>query len=302
VPPVDLLEFQEACQELHQTSKKSLATVVLNYNKSELKYTAVIVDDLGHMVAPMKLPPIFSIGNDDYSMRVIRADGELFDANLISQSQNYGLSLLRASSMTGAGAKPMQRLQAVTPGTNVFCMSKYRGLVPIFNYAIVPADALMYRDLLLQPLGVPLHSYDVSMVMNVTGELIGIGWPQQHAEEFEHEQFSFFVPIEAIYSTFQELERPWPQPRMLGLRVTETLVAGEDGKVAWALLVSSVEDGACASKAGVEAGDTLISLGGQEINSIAKLREILQACPLGSSLEVLRNGEIVKLAMDFAQN
>ena len=89
VPPVDLLEFQEACQELHQASKKSLATVVLNYNKSELKYTAVIVDDLGHMVAPMKLPPIISIGNDDYSMKVIRADGELFDANLISQSQNY---------------------------------------------------------------------------------------------------------------------------------------------------------------------------------------------------------------------
>src|SRR5688572_19721189 len=75
-------------------------------------------------------------------------------------------------------------------------------------------------------------------------------------------------------------------------------LAGERGAV-----VSDVQEGSAAEKAGVKDGDVIVRFGGQDVWSAAQLARLVRETPVGRTvdLEVSRGGSIQKLSVALAK-
>jgi S1-C subfamily serine protease len=300
--PLPLADFQQLCQDLHLQASTSLTTVEFSTGPDTFTSSGVVLDNLGHIIVPSRLPVITSSDAANYSITVVRADGIRFEAKVVAQSPSYRLSLLHAPELVGMGAKHLTQSRWIAPGALAFTYSNFLGAMPALNYSIVSSHCFQYQECLLQPINNRLANDDVAMVMNLDGELIGIVWPDAHALELQQNEMSFFVPIEVIYETFSELKAPWSKTRILGLVVSQELSdisPNESGESSWRLIIGSVRDGSAADVAGVMPKDQLISLGGKSLNSVLDLRRSLQSCPSKVELMVLRDGYPKLLSLVF---
>jgi serine protease Do len=133
-------------------------------------------------------------------------------------------------------------------------------------------------------------------LFNLKGEVIGIN-SQIYTHTGGYQGLSFAIPIDAANKIQAQLVAHGKVTRgRLGVMIQEVNQSLADSfglKQAGGALVASVEKGSPAAKAGIEAGDVIVSVDGQEIGHSAELSAHISELTPGSKakLDIVRKGE-----------
>ena len=145
-------------------------------------------------------------------------------------------------------------------------------------------------------------------LVNADGQVIGINSSKIVVSGVEGLGFS--IPINTVTPIIHELIRNGRIVRAyIGLSLVDKSIAARLGRVLIidkGIYVANAATGGPAEKAGISAGDILLSLDDQELNSVADLREFLEKQPIGSSIMVklLRQNNllVVPVILEVAPN
>lgn len=133
-------------------------------------------------------------------------------------------------------------------------------------------------------------------LFNLKGEVIGIN-SQIYTHTGGYQGLSFAIPIDAANKIQAQLVAHGKVTRgRLGVMIQEVNQSLADSfglKQASGALVASVEKGSPAAKAGIEAGDVIVGVDGQEIGHSAELSAHISELEPGAkaSLDIVRKGE-----------
>lgn len=138
-------------------------------------------------------------------------------------------------------------------------------------------------------------------LVNMKGEVIGIN--SMKLVEDEIEGMGFAIPIEIAMSAVDKLEkgekvlRPVLGVQLIDATNTYTLYYHKitiDEEVNRGAVVASVEDGYPAKEAGLQKGDVILEVNGEEVEDSAHLRFLLYKYDIGEEIEmkVYRSGKI----------
>ena len=136
-------------------------------------------------------------------------------------------------------------------------------------------------------------------LINAAGELIGINSAKIAVSGVEG--IGFAIPINAAQPILKALMENGKVSRpYLGAGLLDQQSAARYGyqlPVGKGRLVGSLVAGGPAQKAGIQPGDILLSVSGQEVGGISKLRKILETSQIGDvvSVEISRNGQLKRL-------
>lgn len=138
-------------------------------------------------------------------------------------------------------------------------------------------------------------------LVNMKGEVIGIN--SMKLVEDEIEGMGFAIPIEIAMSAVDKLEkgekvlRPVLGVQLIDATNTYTLYYHKitiDEEVNRGAVVASVEDGYPAKEAGLQKGDVILEVNGEEVEDSAHLRFLLYKYDIGEEIEmkIYRSGKI----------
>lgn len=133
-------------------------------------------------------------------------------------------------------------------------------------------------------------------LFNMAGEVIGIN-SQIYSRSGGYQGLSFAIPIEVAMNVEQQIVAHGKVQRgRLGINIQEINQSLADSfglKKPAGALVSSVEKGGPAARAGLEAGDIIQSINGKEINAANELPGIVATISPGQTakLQIWRNGK-----------
>jgi serine protease Do len=143
-------------------------------------------------------------------------------------------------------------------------------------------------------------------LFNLKGEVIGIN-SQIYSRSGGYQGVSFAIPIDTAVHVRDQLVQHGKVTRgRLGVTIQEvnqSLATSFGLKKAAGALVSSVEPGGPADKAGVKIGDVLLKIDGTEIGSSIELSSRVAAMDLGSKakLEVWRDGKSREITVSVGE-
>ena len=145
-------------------------------------------------------------------------------------------------------------------------------------------------------------------LVNADGQVIGINSAKVAISGVEGLGFS--IPINTVKNVVQALKKNGKILRaFIGMKLIDKIAAARLGAVLEidkGILILDVTAAGPAEKSGISAGDVLISLADQEINSIADLHEFLDGQPIGSTVmaKLMRNKAllIVPVTLESAPN
>ena len=132
-------------------------------------------------------------------------------------------------------------------------------------------------------------------LFNMAGEVIGIN-SQIYSRNGGYQGLSFAIPIEVAMNVEQQIVKHGKVQRgRLGVSIQEinqSLAESFGLKKTAGALVGSVDKDSPAAKAGLEPGDVILGINGQEIGSSAELPAIVASIPPGDTakLQVWRKG------------
>ncbi len=143
-------------------------------------------------------------------------------------------------------------------------------------------------------------------LFNAQGQLIGIVVAKSSGTGVEG--LGFAIPINQVKSVVAELETNGYVTGRAAMGVS--LVDIQDAQTAMAyrvdragVYVLAVNDGSAAQKAGIQAGDCIVSVDGTEISDAASLTELIESHSVGDtiSVSVLRNGQTLTLSVTLGE-
>lgn len=132
-------------------------------------------------------------------------------------------------------------------------------------------------------------------LFNMAGEVIGIN-SQIYSRSGGYQGLSFAIPIDVAMNVEQQIVTHGKVSRgRLGVAIQEinqSLAESFGLKKPAGALVSSVEQGSPAAKAGIEPGDVILGINGKEVVNSSELPAIVAAIPPGdaASLQIWRKG------------
>jgi serine protease Do len=134
-------------------------------------------------------------------------------------------------------------------------------------------------------------------LFNMKGEVIGIN-SQIYSRSGGYQGLSFAIPTSVVLSVKDQLLEHGSVSRgRLGVTIQNVNQALADSfglKKAGGALISSVEDGGPAAKAGLKTGDVILKFNGKEVGSSAELPVLVSTTRPNSvaTLEIMRNGSL----------
>jgi serine protease Do len=143
-------------------------------------------------------------------------------------------------------------------------------------------------------------------LFNMNGEVVGIN-SQIYTRSGGSMGLSFAIPIDVASKVAEQLRTSGSVTRgRIGVTIQElTRELAESFGLTQAngALISSVEKGGPAEKAGLEVSDVILKFDGKVVNSSADLPRIVAATPPGSKVvaEVWRKGELMQLTVQVAK-
>lgn len=132
-------------------------------------------------------------------------------------------------------------------------------------------------------------------LFNMAGEVIGIN-SQIYSRSGGYQGLSFAIPIDIVMKVEEQIVKYGKVQRgRLGVMIQElnqSLAESFGMKSAKGALISSVENGSPAAKAGLEAGDVILAINGKEISNSSELPPVVADIRPGESakLQVWRKG------------
>lgn len=323
--------------DLHASLRSSLVTVhvPLGTRDESGEFTAqrkwvtsgTVLDNYGLVVIPLEMPKDFpeaALG----PIRVFRADGIEFSAELLSVNRLYGMSLLRAEKLRGL-APPFGYGTWHEEGSMVFALGNAFGLPASLTTGLLAGRrrSIAGAGNLLQITN-PINQGDAGGILaNRHGEVIGILMTSLAAaaskisseelammEESERNEWllarqaqsvSFAVPVELMSHLFPKYLAGMGEMRRLGVLVEVQLcVVEEDGAEpdhCWRMLVTGLAEFGPAIDAGVRPGDFLLRLNDMPTDSLHELGRAIMESPQQTTLEIEREGKLLSLPLRFPE-
>ena len=143
-------------------------------------------------------------------------------------------------------------------------------------------------------------------LFNMAGELIGI--VNAKSSDSDAEGLGFAIPINTAINVAQDLlENGFVTGRpYLGityLAVTDAATAQQLGVSAYGIYIMAVVDGSPASRAGLAAGDRIVSIDNSEIAAQEDLGTIIQSHSAGDtvSITVARGGQMLTISVTLGE-
>ncbi|MEK6680852.1 MAG: Do family serine endopeptidase [Nitrospirota bacterium] len=231
-------------------------------------------------------------------IKVRLADSREFDAKLIGKDEKIDVALIKIDAPAGLPAAILGNSDAIRVGDWVIAIGNPFGLAHTVTAGIVsakdrmigagPYDDFIQTDASINPgnSGGPLF--------NINGEVIGINTAIFAAGQ----GIGFAIPINMVSEILQELKEKGRVTRgWFGISVqalTPELIAALNLNVTEGALITDVDKGSPADKAGIRRGDVIIEFEGKKITDITFLPRMVARMEVGKkiNLKIARNSEI----------
>ncbi|WP_240912571.1 Do family serine endopeptidase [Lysobacter sp. HDW10] len=238
-------------------------------------------------------------------VRVKFSDGRVLNARVVGSDPQSDVALLKVDA-SGLPTIPLGDSSQVKPGQWAFAMGSPFGLDHSVTAGIVSAVGRTDRG--TGQSYVPFIQTDVAInrgnsggpLMNAQGQVIGIN-SQIFSNSGGYQGVSFAIPIDTAMAAVKQLKATGKVQRgKLGLRLQE--VSPESARALGlpdtrGALVSDVEVGGAAAKAGVQSMDVVRGIDGTTLNSASDLAPIVGAKQPGTEVQlaIWRNGKDIKV-------
>ena len=141
-------------------------------------------------------------------------------------------------------------------------------------------------------------------LINVYGQVVGINTIKMSSSYSNIEGLGFAIPSASIYYLVNDLlsyGEVQPEP-VLGVSVMYVGTQVEEGL--WGVEVDSVTTGFAAWRAGVQAGDVILTAGGQPITSSRDLMRVRRQYEVGDQLPMTlwRDGEVLDVVLNLQES
>jgi 2-alkenal reductase len=247
------------------------------------------------------------------SLAVIFADGSRHEASLVGTDPLQDLAVIRVKDAVPAVAA-VGDSNALQPGATVIAIgsplgdfknSVTVGVVSALNRS-VPGSSM---EGLIQTDAAINHGNSGGPLVNLHGEVIGINTLVVRGTGTALDQaegLGFAIPSATVKTVSQKLiaegKVSYPYLGVSYGMIDAELAAENNLPVTNGALVSEVQPGQPAAKAGVQNGDIITAVDGQKLGSDVSLRGVLLAHAPGDNvkLEVLRDGKTLSLDVTLA--
>jgi serine protease Do len=255
--------------------------------------TGLIIDPRGYVLTNDH------VVRDARDVRVRTADHREYRAKVLGQDSKLDLAVLQLEGAKGLASAAIGTAKSLRPGETVMAIGSPYGLEQSVTLGIVsakarnigagPYDDFIQTDAPINPgnSGGPLF--------NMRGEVVGINTAIRAGAS----GIGFAIPIDDVKAVLDQLEHQGFVDRgKLGLAYQPI-----DAPMAKALgldpprgaLVSEVEKGGPADKAGIREGDVIVAVAGTPVTESADLARLIASRPPASkvALELVREGRTI---------
>ncbi len=252
-----------------------------SYLGTEREGNAVVIDESG-----LALTIGYLIAESETVM-LGRMDGRVAPAHAVAYDYKTGFGLVRAAQPLGVKPIALGSSAGVAEDSTLIVAARGGRGQAINGRVVSKREFAGYWEYMLDEaiFTTPPHPHwSGAALIDRGGRLVGIGslFVQDAVEGAESKPGNMFVPIDLFRAVHDDLithgRSPGPPRPWLGLYSVEAL-----GRV----LVTSVSDDGPADRAGVEAGDVVLSVNGTKIGSIARMyRELWSTGAAGVVVEL----------------
>jgi serine protease Do len=243
--------------------------------------------------------------NDADKITVILGDGRKFDAEVVGSDPKTEVALIKIKDEEDLPFLKLGNSDALDVGEWVLAAGNPFGLSQTITAGIVSAKErsevgiteyanFIQTDAAINPgnSGGPL--------LNIHGEVVGIN-TAIYSQSGGYMGIGFAIPInQAAAVKDQLIEHGRVRRSVLGIyiqEVDEALAESFGMEGAGGILVSQVMEGSAAEEAGLESGDIILELNGEETGKIGSFRSRVAAVPPDTPVElrIFRNGEFMTI-------
>ncbi len=266
-----------------------------------------IADDLGYIITN------YHVIKDANKIQVTNIAGQTVEATLLGGDEYADIAVLSIEKSAALKSVKIGDSTEMELGDSVFTVGsplgkKYigtvtRGILSGKDRLVTVSSSTSgkYMMQVLQTDAAINPGNSGGPLVNMKGEVIGIN--SMKLVEDEIEGMGFAIPIEIAMSAVDKLEkgekvlRPVLGVQLIDATNTYTLYYHKitiDEEVNRGAVVASVEDGYPAKEAGLQKGDVILEVNGEEVEDSAHLRFLLYKYDIGEKIEmkVYRSGKI----------
>ncbi|MEL4015763.1 serine endoprotease DegP [Dryocola clanedunensis] len=245
-------------------------------------------------------------------IQVSLSDGRKFDAKVVGKDPRSDIALLQLQDPKNLTAIKMADSDALRVGDYTVAIGNPYGLGETVTSGIVSAlgrsglNIENYENFIQTDAAINRGNSGGALV-NLNGELIGINTAIL-APDGGNIGIGFAIPSNMVKNlTAQMVEFGQVRRGELGIMGTELnseLAKAMKVDAQRGAFVSQVMANSSAAKAGVKAGDVVVSMNGKAISSFAALRAEVGSMPVGSkiTLGLLRDGKPVSVSLQLQQS
>jgi Do/DeqQ family serine protease len=251
----------------------------------------------------------FHVIENATTIEVVTDDNKTFPARVIGSDERTDLALLKVDAPTKLPFVRLADSDQVRPGDWVLAIGNPLGLSQSVTAGIVSATGR--RD--VHPDGRELYEdfiqTDASInpgnsggpLLDIYGNVIGVNSAVARANTI-----GFAIPINVAKTLLPQLRSGSVERSWLGVRVqdmTDELAKSMQRDDARGALIADVVPGGPAADAGIEPGDLVLKIEGEEIKDSAELRWLASTAGVGAdrSVEIWRDGKLIKKKVHFGR-
>lgn len=292
-----------SAQDLYRRVNPSVVMVLAQVEEGASVGTGVIFSADGYLLTNYH---VLEGGSD---CLVIRDNGTQYAAKYVAGDPDHDLAVLKVDA-EGLPAAEFGDSDTLTVGDPVYAIGNPLGveLPGTLTDGIVSA---IDRDVLVDGRTMTLIQTNAALnsgnsggpLINQYGQVVGINVIKMTSEYSNVEGLGFAIPSASAQRIVNDL-LTWgevkPEPR-LGVVVLREGVQLENGS--WGLVVQEVDPGSAAEAAGVQAGDYILSAGGEDLRTSQDLMRVRRRTYAGDQLPLIlwRDGQEIQVVLDLAE-
>jgi serine protease Do len=246
------------------------------------------------------------------SIKVQLSDGRKFDAKVVGKDPRSDIALIELKDPKNLSAIKLADSDALRVGDYTVAIGNPYGLGETVTSGIVSAlgrsglNVENYENFIQTDAAINRGNSGGALV-NLNGELIGINTAIL-APDGGNIGIGFAIPSNMVKNLTEQMVKYGQVKRgelgIMGTELNSDLAKAMKVDAQRGAFVSQVMPNSSAAKAGVKAGDVIVSMNGKPISSFAALRAQVGSMPVGSKVKLglLREGKQVSVDLELQQS